>query len=151
MFNLGTKNLPSPQSNQKTNLERETRTILIDFPSRLHVCDNKCFLLYTPICSGRSSIIWATNSSNLFGAGACETATSCTRWFNTVWTICHVLAKEGAELSSPTDLRLVLFLTALVPACCMGTFGKSLLLCKEATNRGIYLPSAEDEEVLYEI
>lgn len=120
MFDLGakiSKKKKSPKTTtQKTNLERENREVLNDFSSRLHVCDNECFLLYTLVCSGRSSVIWVTNSGNLFGAGACETATSRTQWFNTVWTICHVLAKEGAEPWNPTDFHLVLFLTGLVPA-----------------------------------
>lgn len=117
----GCKNL----KRKKKKPERETRKTLNDFSSRPHVCDNERFLLYASICSGRSAVIWATNCSNLLGARACETTTSRTQRFKAPWTMCRVLAKEGAEPPSPTDCRRLLFLSSLVPACCR-TSGKAL-------------------------
>ena len=140
-----------PKPNQKNILERETRKILNDFSSRPHVCDNECFLLYAPVCSGRSSTIWVTNSSNLFGAEACETATWHTQWSNTVWTLCHVLVRK--EQSRRDQQTSDLFCSS--PASCQpaarGLLESHFSLCKEATNHGTYLPSVADEEGLYEI
>lgn len=58
------------------------------------------------------------------------------------------VAKEGAEPSTPADLQLVLFLSS---ASCQpaewGLLESHFSLCKEPTNHGAYLPSAEDEKV----
>lgn len=154
--NLNTPPSPKPPTPKRKPEKRNQNDfewswiLLNDFSCRPHVRDNECFLLYTPISSGRSSIIWVTNSSNLFGAEACEIVTSCTQWFNTVWTICHVLAKAGAEPWSPTDLCLVLFLIGIDTAA-QGFLESHFSVFKEATNHGTYLPSAEDEKVLYEL
>lgn len=150
MFDLGAK-ISTPTPNhlpQKDNLKRETRMILNDFSSRSHVSDNRCFLLYTPISSGRSSIIWVTNSSNLFAAEACETITSRTQWFNTVWTMCHVLAKAGAEPWSSTDL----FCSSLVLTQLHGDFWEvTSTLAEKLQIMVLNFPSAKDEKVLHQI
>lgn len=134
MFDLGeekknkTNQKPENQSNstnQKISLERETRKILNDFSSRPHICEDECFLLCTPICSGRSSGIWTTNSSNLVGAGACETSTSCTQRWNAVWTICCEGRSRAIDSSRPPSRSVPL--TGFMPACWTGAFGKSLL------------------------
>lgn len=45
-----------------------------------------------------------------------------------------VLAKEGPEPLSPTGPCLVLFMAGLMPGCCSGTSGKSLLPVQRSLN-----------------
>lgn len=106
------KNTNTKRNTKKFKQEKKQKPESFWIPSVadfVYVLTN-AFLLYSPICSGRSEI-WATNSSHLFGAAAWETSTSSTQWFTSVNSMsCSCKGWSRAIESS----RPVLFCSSLV-------------------------------------